>query len=299
MKGILSGPEKWWADTGLQTKFTIALMTLILVPAIFVGVFFYSRLYDMVVADTIRKEQDISARTAPLIENTVNSVLNAAQAVSSLSFYRTLFEEGIDMPFSIAANSPDAEKFHKDLTRILKNSVLTGFQIYVDLPNEDSELFTGEYTKNIFAPLSHAKGTYWYGIFQGTDASRLFCPPFYLGEQEQHTFGNEAYIYTDYIHYHDSTLKVYIACYYSSSSFENILKDNLALSGSVSYIVNERDNMVASSDASLSGIYWLDYNTIKSSFMSSNSFIEKRILGDRVYAGFYNINKTGWFLVTL
>ena len=33
--------------------------------------------------------------------------------------------------------------------------------------------------------------------------------------------------------------------------------------------------------------------------MSSNSFIEKRILGDRVYAGFYNINKTGWFLVTI
>ena len=299
MKGIFSSPQKWWADTGLQTKFTAALMTLILVPAVFVGVFFYSRLYDMVVADTIRKEQDISAKTAPLIENTVNSVLNAAQTVSSLSFYRTLFEEGIDMPFSTAAGSSQAEKFHEDITRILKNSILTGFQIYVDLPNEDSELFTGEYTKDIFAPLSHAKGTYWYGIFQGTGASSLFCPPFYLGEQEQHTYGNEAYIRTDYLRYHNSTLKVYIACYYSSDNFEQILKDSLALSGSVSYIVNERDNMVAYSNSSLSGIYWLDYNTIKSSFMSSNSFIEKKILEDRVYAGFYNIDKTGWFLVTI
>ena len=200
--------KKWWADTGLQAKFTAALMTLILVPAIFVGVFFYSRLYDMVVADTIRKEQDISAKTAPLIESTVNSVLNTAQTVSSLSFYRTLFEKGINMPFSTAASSSEAEKFHKDITRILERSILTGFQIYVDLPNEDSGLFTGEYTKDIFAPLSHAKGTYWYGIFQDQTSSSLFCPPFYLGEQEQHTYGNESYIRTDYIRYHDSSLKV-------------------------------------------------------------------------------------------
>ena len=299
MKGIFSSPQKWWADTGLQTKFTAALMTLILVPAVFVGVFFYSRLYDMVVADTIRKEQDISAKTAPLIENTVNSVLNAAQTVSSLSFYRTLFEEGIDMPFSTAAGSSQAEKFHEDITRILKNSILTGFQIYVDLPNEDSELFTGEYTKDIFAPLSHAKGTYWYGIFQGTGASSLFCPPFYLGEQEQHTYGNEAYIRTDYLHYHNSTLNVYIACYYSSDNFEQILKDSLALSGSVSYIVNERDNMVASSNSSLSGIYWLDYDKIMESYMSSNSFVEQDILGKTVYVGFYRIKQPGWFMVTV
>ena len=66
----------------------------------------------MVVADTIRKEQDISAKTAPLIESTVNSVLNTAQTVSSLSFYRTLFEKGINMPFSTAASSSEAEKFH-------------------------------------------------------------------------------------------------------------------------------------------------------------------------------------------
>ena len=300
MKGILSGPQKWWADTGLQTKFTAALMTLILVPAVFVGVFFYSRLYDMVVADTIRKEQDISAKTAPLIENTVNSVLNAAQTVSSLSFYRMLFEEGLDMPFSTAAGSSQAEKFHEDITRILKNSILTGFQIYVDLPNEDSELFTGEYTKDIFArpsPMQRAlTGTVF---FRGPALPAFSALPFIWGSRNSILTETRRISAPTTSAITTALLKVYIACYYSSSSFENILKDNLALSGSVSYIVNERDNMVASSDASLSGIYWLDYNTIKSSFMSSNSFIEKRILGDRVYAGFYNINKTGWFLVTI
>ena len=81
----------------------------------------------------------------------------------------------------------------------------------------------------------------------------------------------------------------YVAVYYSSSTFEKILSENLALEGSVSYIINDRNSAVASSDDSLSGIYWLDYDTIKDSFMSSNNFIEQNILGETVYAGFYSI----------
>ena len=68
----------------------------------------------------------------------------------------------------------------------------------------------------------------------------------------------------------------------------------------MSYIVNERDAVVATSDQSLSGIYRLDYDTIKDSFMSSNNFIERNILDTKVYAGFYSIsNSQDWFMVTI
>lgn len=67
----------------------------------------------------------------------------------------------------------------------------------------------------------------------------------------------------------------------------------------MSYIVNERDAIVATSDQSLSGIYRLDYDTIKDSFMSSNNFIERNILDTKVYAGFYSISNTDWFMVTI
>jgi len=77
------------------------------------------------------------------------------------------------------------------------------------------------------------------------------------------------------------------------------LSDNLSLEGSVSYIVNERDAIVATSNPSLSGIYRLDYDTIKDSFMSSNNFIERNILDTKVYAGFYSISNTDWFMVTI
>ena len=78
-----------------------------------------------------------------------------------------------------------------------------------------------------------------------------------------------------------------------------MLKDNLKLTGSVSYIINDRNAVVATSDSSLSGIYLLDYDTIENSFMSSNNFIERNILDTTVYAGFYNIKQPGWFMVTV
>ena len=80
-----------------------------------------------------------------------------------------------------------------------------------------------------------------------------------------------------------------------------MLKDNLTIDGSVSYIINDRNAVVASSDISLSGIYLLDYDTIEESFHVLHNFIERNILDTTVYAGFYNINSPNglWLLSCL
>lgn len=63
--------------------------------------------------------------------------------------------------------------------------------------------------------------------------------------------------------------------------------------------MNERNNLVSASSDSLAGIYWLDYDKIMESYMSSNSFVEQDILGKTVYVGFYRIKQPGWFMVTV
>ena len=78
-----------------------------------------------------------------------------------------------------------------------------------------------------------------------------------------------------------------MAVYYSGHDFQQILSENLTLDGSVSYIMNERNNLVSASSDSLAGIYWLDYDKIMESYMSSNSFVEQDILGE---------NRLRWFL---
>ena len=293
------GLREWYGDLKLQSKFTLALTLIVVIPAILVAIFFYNQLYDMVVSNTIRKEQEISAKTAPLIEETVSQVTNAYNELASLPFFKTIFHNPVSTSMKELTYTQDAKDFIQNATAITDHSPVNDIRIYLQSPDPGNILFTSENTQDIFFPVSQVKGTYWYGIFQGSHVAELFCPSFYLGTKERKNYGDLAYIRKLSINYYNNVYDAYIVLYYSSSSFEKILLDNLALSGSVSYIINDRNSAVASSDDSLSGIYWLNYDTIEDSFMSSNNFVEQNILGETVYAGFYSITQPKWYMVTI
>lgn len=291
--------QEWYGDLKLQSKFTLALTLIVVIPAILVAVFFYSQLYDMVVSNTIRKEQEISSKTAPLIEETVSQVTDTYEELASLSFFKTIFHNPVSTPLGELTHTQDAEDFRKRVNEIADKDPVNAIRIYLQTPASQNSLFVSENTRDTFLPMSSARGTYWYGIFQGSHVTELFCPPFYLGTKERENCGDLAYIRKISINYYNNVYDAYVVLYYPSSAFEKILSDNLALSGSVSYIINDRNSTVASSNDSLSGIYWLDYESIQDAFMSSNNFVEQNILGETVYAGFYSITEPKWYMVTI
>lgn len=300
MKKHLTHVVQHYRDMKLQKKFTFALMLAVTVPVLMFGIFFYSKLYDMVVSYTIQQEQDASAKTSPIIEETVQSVVDTSDQLSQLPFFETLFHMPVHDSFSSLASSEQAESFHKDVEKLIDGKLITAIRIYLGIYDEDNPLFTSEETKDIFAPMSQAMGTYWHGIFQGTqNIQELYCPSFYLGIQEQKEYGDMAYIRPISLYYDGAPIPCYTAVYYSSDQIHQILSENLGLEGSVSYIINERDTLVVSSNTSLSGIYWLSYDTVEDSVMSSNNFIERTILNQKVYACFYRISQPGWFMVTI
>ena len=291
--------QEWYGDLKLQSKFTLALTLIVVIPAILVAVFFYSQLYDMVVSNTIRKEQEISSKTAPLIEETVSRVTDTYEELASLSFFKTIFHNPVSTPLGELTHTQDAEDFRKRVNEIADKDPVNAIRIYLQTPASQNSPFVSKNTRDTFLPMSSARGTYWYGIFQGSHVTELFCPPFYLGTKERENCGDLAYIRKISINYYNNVYDAYVVLYYSSSAFEKILSDNLALSGSVSYIINDRNSTVASSNDSLSGIYWLDYESIQDAFMSSNNFVEQNILGETVYAGFYSITEPKWYMVTI
>lgn len=300
MRALWRRFKNGYLNLSLQTKFTIALISIVVVPAFLTVFLFYGRLYSMVVSNTIRQEQDASAKTAPLIERTMETILATTRNITGQNFFQELFYMPVSDSAEELAISNHAIDFKNALQRLTTDSIVTDVRIYVDFPDDLKELDTYPNTENILAPLSQAKGTYWYGIFQGNrNAQEMFCPSFYLGSREKKNYGDMAYICPLSLYYHSTAYKAYLAVYYSDDKLTSILSDNLSLEGSVSYIVNERDAIVATSDPSLSGIYQLDYDTIKASFMSSNNFIERNILDTKVYAGFYSISNTDWFMVTV
>ena len=300
MRALWRRFKNGYLNLSLQTKFTIALISIVVIPACLTAFLFYGRLYSMVVSNTIRQEQDASAKTAPLIERTMETILATTRNITGQNFFQELFYMPVSDSAEELATSNHAIDFKNALQRLTTDSIVTDVRIYVDFPDDLKELDTYPNTENILAPLSQAKGTYWYGIFQGNrNAQEMFCPSFYLGSREKKNYGDMAYICPLSLYYHSTAYKAYLAVYYSDNKLTSILSDNLSLEGSVSYIVNERDAIVATSDPSLSGIYQLDYDTIKASFMSSNNFIERNILDTKVYAGFYSISNTDWFMVTV
>ena len=300
MRALWRRFKNGYLNLSLQTKFTIALISIVVVPAFLTVFLFYGRLYSMVVSNTIRQEQDASAKTAPLIERTMETILATTRNITGQNFFQELFYMPVSDSAEELATSNHAIDFKNALQRLTTDSIVTDVRIYVDFPDDLKALDTYPNTENILAPLSQAKGTYWYGIFQGNrNTQEMFCPSFYLGSREKKNYGDMAYICPLSLYYHSTAYKAYLAVYYSDDKLTSILSDNLSLEGSVSYIVNERDAIVATSDPSLSGIYQLDYDTIKASFMSSNNFIERNILDTKVYAGFYSISNTDWFMVTV
>lgn len=299
MNNIFSKIHQSYGDMKLSSKFTLVLLLATTVPVLMMACFFYGKLYDMVVSYTIRQEQDTSAQTAPYIEELVQQIIDAHSGITDQEFFQTLFHQPVNSPFQMFLDSDSAQDFHDYAEELIASDMITGVQIYMDFPPQSVRLFNDELTKDYFSPLSKARGTYWYGIFQGTQQSSLYCPEFYLGGREKREYGDLAYITSTTFYYQGSARQAYIAVYSSSEHLNEMLKDNLKLTGSVSYIINDRNAVVATSDSSLSGIYLLDYDTIENSFMSSNNFIERNILDTTVYAGFYNIKQPGWFMVTV
>ena len=300
MRALWRRFKNGYLNLSLQTKFTIALISIVVLPAFLTVFLFYGKLYNMVVSNTIRQEQDASAKTAPLIERTMDTILATTRNITGQTFFQELFYMPVSDSAKELASSNHAIDFKNAIRRLTTDSIVTDVRIYVDFPEELETLDDDPNTENILAPISQAKGTYWYGIFQGNrENQEMFCPSFYLGSQEKKNYGDMAYICPLSLYYHSNAYKAYLAVYFSDSKLNSILSDNLSLEGSVSYIVNERDAIVTTSDQSLSGIYRLDYDTIKESFMSSNNFIERNILDTKVYAGFYSISNTDWFMVTI
>ena len=272
-----------YLNLSLQTKFTIALISIVVLPAFLTVFLFYGRLYNMVVSNTIRQEQDASAKTAPLIERTMDTILATTRNITGQNFFQELFYMPVSDSSEKLATSNHAIDFKNAVQRLTTDSIVTDVRIYVDFPDDLKSLNAYPNTEDLLAPLSQAKGTYWYGIFQGNrEPQEMFCPSFYLGSQEKQNYGDMAYICPLSLYYHSTAYKAYLAVYFSDDKLNNILSDNLSLE-----------------DQSLSGIYRLDYDTIKDSFMSSNNFIERNILDTKVYAGFYSISNTDWFMVTI
>ena len=155
--------KQWYQDLNLQSRFTLVLLLIVSIPAIAIIFFFYGRAYDMVVSYTIRQEQDRSAETAPLIEESIQKVLDVSEEISSLDFYQTLFKNAITDSFTDLADSPDAASFSQKVDQLITGTPVTNVKIYMEVPKDSpsdiNALLNKEDLKDTFLSLDQVRGT--------------------------------------------------------------------------------------------------------------------------------------------
>ncbi len=287
----------FYRNLRLQTKLTITHLVIVTIPMVAIPVLFFTQLYDMIVADTVRKEQEAAIQTAPLIEETVADILAANGQLTEHEFYNKLVNPARTEDLESFVDSKEAEAFRKEAEGLATGGLIRDIRLYVDIP-DGGEFFSESALGPLAESMDRVRRTYWYGIFAGEPStSRLFCPSFYLGTYEKGVYGDIAYITRGRTVYEGRWITFYLAVYFSQEHLDELLKNNMSSNSSVAYIINNRDSMVATTDIALSGTYHFSYDVVQESVMSSNNFISKNILGEDVYAGFNRIRNTDWFMV--
>lgn len=282
----------------LKTKLATAIIVSTLLPVMLIAIIFGNKLYDMVISDTIKSEQTSTSEATPLIKNKLSEITDAFNQLIGLQYYMDLFNAPIDSDLSQLAASTDSDDFATGIHTIEKNTCISNIRIYLGLDDSD-DFFDCDTSKDIFLPEANITSTYWHGIFQGSKVSQLYCPAFYLGKHEISQFGDCAYILRTSMNLKGQVIPAYVVLYYDSEEFSSILDETIELDGCVSYIINDRESIVATTDPSLSGLYRLTYRDIKDSLMSSNNAIEQDVLGQTVYVAFFYVESTDWFIVTV
>ncbi len=287
----------FYRNLRLQTKLTITHLVIVTIPMVAIPVLFFTQLYDMIVADTVRKEQEAAIQTAPLIEETVADILAAHGQLTEHEFYNKLVNPARTEDLESFVDSKEAEAFRKEAEGLATGGLIRDIRLYVDIP-DGGEFFSESALGPLAESMDRVRRTYWYGIFAGEPStSKLFCPSFYLGTYEKGVYGDIAYITRGRTVYEGRWITFYLAVYFSQEHLDELLKNNMSSNSSVAYIINNRDSMVATTDIALSGTYHFSYDVVQESVMSSNNFISKNILGEDVYAGFNRIRNTDWFMV--
>ena len=301
MKKLL---DYFFHDLKLKNKFIIVNMILVLVPTVVLAAFMYKNLSSVIEKYAIDSEAALVMQTSETIAETVNRLSATMDSACNNSTFSTAvytadmygYWEGLRM-------SADATALFSNVSSLVDGNLITAVKIY--LPDNDNTKITTEFINRCFphndvlGVESEITNAYWHGIFNGMpDMTEILCPEFYLTGKESSEYGTAAYI-KEYTNYAMGNEKIYVAIYVSRNYIDDVLTHALSGTGSVYYVINERDSLVASSNLSLSGMYMMDYEDIPNIISGEGRFVPGTISGNSVFMTYRDIPRTDWRLVSV
>ena len=287
-------------DASIRTKLIFTHLLLIAVPTILIIVIFYFSLYDLIVNDSIRQEFATSRQSSEALEAQLNQLSAVSSAIRSNTFIRQLCTDSIpdEEKDELIRNNAFLNDLSTQISSDISGTMITSIHIYTDHVPEG--LYDNWLLDDFFLPESASHGTYWHGIMNSTTKTVLYCPSFYLSHEEINTYGSLAYIEKLYpTSQASSAYPSYLAIYFSSDDMAKILDQDISVNQGVSYIIGEREALVASSDAALAGTYFMDYDTVRHISDSKDGYTTRSVIGKEVYAASFRLGSSDWYMASV
>ena len=287
-------------DVPISRKLHAITLLLILLPTIAVTALLYGQINQLIVTVTIESEKKVSEQTVNTIDTNIQTVKNVSGILANDSYMREIVKHPAFSHISHVKNPEQlTDSFVNSIESCIDGTLIKDIRIYLDTPYED--LYKGSSDHNFFQSMKNVRGIYWSGIMGAISDDTLFCPSFYLSQHEIREYADLAYVKR--IRYagtgYDEATAAYLVIYFSSDPLTLALMPSEDQSQAVNYIVNERENIVASSNRKLSAMYFMNHTNLDRLIGKEDTFVRRHVLGRQVYTSYYSIEGTDWKLVSI
>lgn len=278
----------------LKSKFILTHLMLAMIPTIVIALFTFSRFSAIITTNTISSLEIISQQTSISLSSMISQVKSSESAVSDSSFFRSFISSYDPQSYT------ETEDFDTDLNNFLESckSQIDGrtvTSIHIFVAEDHYTALEEKSATSLFYPMDKAYGTYWHGIFQSSGSSLLICPSMYLSPDELANDGEFAIIRRINLL---SEKSAYVAVYFSHAAVNDIILHDIPFTDSVIYLVNQREAIVSTTNATLSGTYFMNYSSIPEQISSQNTFERVNFVDEQVYVGYRTVPGTDWYMIS-
>ncbi len=289
-------------DLKLSGKLMVSHAILFLLPTAVVTGFFYASIYGIIINDSIRSEQALASQTMSSIERLMNSVVHAGDTVNGTGLVRDLLNHAHLLKNSRDLYSRRVDRLYRLTDSLTDGMVITDIRIYCDDGIYEAFASLNHPADPLFLSRSRDAGP-WEQEFVGSSKTRMLFSPHELSPEESARFGDMAAVtkissadlyLTDKDYRRESA---YIAVYISSASLNASLNSASTMDGAVTYLVNGRDMMVASSDPALAAPYFLSHEDLETRAAGEFSLVS--FPAGQAYSAYFPIADTDWYMVSI
>lgn len=228
-------------DMKLKKKLALSFAILFMLPTLTVTFFLFTRIFRIVLNDTLRSEEAFHSQSALAAENLMIHVAHASDTLTYSLPIQRLFSITKKQAPGAALSRTHLNNLYQLADMAAEPSLIRTIRIYYDDSSYPQLDILNNGRQRLFIPLS-AIDSGWLDRFESSPEDRLLCAAPDLSENEKKYCGNLAYLVRlNYLSEDERAEKeaaAYVAVYFSRSSLQQLITHTHLIQGEINFFMN-------------------------------------------------------------